>query len=108
MQYAEKLEQGASSLERPLFECASKPPSVVTPILQGWALKCAATTRQRLTKEQKNFLTDLFLIGERTGRKSNPEEVSTSMRNAQRPEGTLLFQANRSQAFSPGYPRSLF
>ena len=93
VQYAEKLEQGASSLERPLFECASKAPSVVTPILQGWALKCAATTRRRLTKEQKNFLTDLFLIGERTGRKSNPEEVSKSMRKARRPEGTLLFQA---------------
>ncbi|KAK2564634.1 hypothetical protein P5673_012106 [Acropora cervicornis] len=93
VQYAEKLGQGASSLERPLFECASKAPSVVTPILQGWALKCAATTRRRLTKEQKNFLTDLFLIGERTGRKSNPEEVSKSMRKARRPEGTLLFQA---------------
>ena len=93
VQYAEKLEQGASSLDSPLFECASKAPSVVTPILQGWALKGAATTRRRLTKEQKNFLTDLFLIGERTGGKSNPEEVAKSMRKARRPEGTLLFQA---------------
>ena len=54
VQYVEKLEQGASSLESPLFECASKALSVVTPILQGWTLKCAATTRRRLTKEQKN------------------------------------------------------
>ena len=53
MQYAEKLEQGASSLESLLFECASTAPIVVTPVLQGWALKFAATTRQRLTKEQK-------------------------------------------------------
>ena len=64
VQYAEKLEQGASSLESLLFKCASKPPSVVSPVLQGWALKCAATTRRCLTKEQKKFLTDLFLISE--------------------------------------------
>ena len=93
MQYAEKLEQGTSSLERPLFECASTAPSVVTPVLQGWALKFAATTRRRLTKEQKKHLTNLFLIGDRTGRKSNPDEVSKSMRKARSPEGTLLFQA---------------
>ena len=66
---------------------------LLSPVLQGWALKCAATTRRCLTKEQKKFLTDLFLIGEGTGRKSNPDEISKSTRKARSPEGTLLFQA---------------
>lgn len=92
VQYAEKLEQGASSLESPLFESASTTPAVA-PLSQGWALKFAATSRRRLTKEQKKYLAGLFTIGERTGRKSNPNEVSKSMRKARSPEGYLLFQA---------------
>ena len=92
-QYAQKLEEGTSSLESPIVESELAAPSSVSPPPQGWALKSAATSHRRLSKEQKKYLTDLFLIGERTGRKSSPDEVSMSMRKARGPDGVCLFSS---------------
>ena len=41
----------------------------------GWALKQAHTSRRRLNHKQKNYLIELFLFGEKTGRKADASEV---------------------------------
>ena len=56
----------------------------------GWALKHTSTSRRRLNKKQKKYLVDLFVLGEQTGRKANPDEVSKSMRKARNADGSLL------------------
>ena len=83
-------------------------PSSVSPPSQGCALKSAVTSHRRLSKEQKKYLINLLLIGERTGRKSSPDEVSMSMRKLEVPMAFVYYQLkttsspNRSQVFSPG------
>jgi Arf-GAP/Rho-GAP domain/ANK repeat/PH domain-containing protein 3 len=59
----------------------------------GWALKNSSSSR-RFTKAQKKYLTDLFVLGEQTGRKADPEQVSKAMRKTRDANGSFLFDAN--------------
>ncbi|KXJ07635.1 hypothetical protein AC249_AIPGENE22957 [Exaiptasia diaphana] len=57
-------------------------------------LKGGATGRCRFTDQQKKYLTDLFILGEQTGRKADPDNVSKAMRKARNTDGTFLFQSD--------------
>jgi len=57
----------------------------------GWALKSAGVTRKKLTVAQKNYLTDVFQAGERTGQKADPTSVSKAMRRAKHSDGSSIF-----------------
>ena len=91
LRYAENLESGAASIEEQgeeeIAEESGRIPLVVN---MGWALKHTSTSR-RLNKKQKEYLIDLFLLGEQTGQKADPSEVSQSMRKARNKDGSLLF-----------------
>ena len=68
LRYAENLESGAASIEEQgeeeIAEESDRMPLVVN---MGWALKHTSTSR-RLNKKQKEYLIDLFLLGEQTGK----------------------------------------
>ncbi len=92
IKYAQKLESGQSAIDTEIDESDLPSSSDVTmPLPMGWALKSSAS-RRRLSKNQKSYLTDLFLLGEQTRRKADPDEVAKSMRKAQHADGTLRFQ----------------
>jgi len=57
----------------------------------GWALK-TIKKKARFTKKQTEFLTDQFQIGEQSGRKSDPQEVSKAMSLARDQAGERRFQ----------------
>ena len=47
-----------------------------------------------IKREEKNYLIELFLFGEKTGRKADASEVSKTMRKARNADGSLLFQSD--------------
>lgn len=57
----------------------------------GWALKSSQSRRTKFTENQKQCLYAKFQIGERTGRKADPTEVSKAMRTAKDSNGERLF-----------------
>ena len=59
-----------------------------------WALKHAHTNRRRLNGKQRNYLIELFLFGEKTGREAHASEVSKTTRKARNEDGSLLFQSD--------------
>ena len=92
--YATKLEQGTDIVENPVEDieachafnfCSSLP--------MGWALKSASIQRTRLSESQKQYLTEVFQSGERTGHKADPSNVSKSMRKARNADGSFNFGA---------------
>ena len=60
----------------------------------GWALKHAHTSRRRVNDKQKNYLIELFLFGEKTGRKADAGEVSKTMKKVRNDVGSLLCQSD--------------
>ncbi|KAK3735295.1 hypothetical protein QZH41_000231 [Actinostola sp. cb2023] len=93
MRYASNLEHGASSIDNVVEDrLPSESLSGEPTLTMGWALKSTTTRKHRLTDHQKRHLTDVFLIGEQTGRKADPSEVSRSMRRARNSDGSFLFQ----------------
>ena len=93
LRYAENLESGASSIEENVEAIISEEYEVSFAKV-GWALKHAHTSRRRLNDKQKNYLIELFLFGEKTGRKADASEVSKTMRKACNEDGSLLFQSD--------------
>ena len=79
LRYAEGLESGAVSIEEQVPEIGEESEEVHL-VKLGWALKGASTSKRRFSEKQKKYLTDLFLLGEQTGRKADASEVSKSMR----------------------------
>ena len=57
---------------------------------EGWALKSTKST-VRLNVNQKTYLDDKFWIGQQTGRKLDPTQVSQGMRHTKNVEGTRRF-----------------
>lgn len=57
----------------------------------GWVLKSSQSRRTKFTENQKQCLYAKFQIGERTGRKADPTEVSKAMRTAKDSNGKRLF-----------------
>ena len=93
MTYAENLESGRANIEE-VQESASAPTSDIPPLLMGWALKYSSSSRRRHSEAQKKYLTNLFVLGEQTGRKADPEQVAKSMRKARDAGGSFLFDAD--------------
>lgn len=96
MSYATKLEQGIATTENPVEDTETLQPLQLdsSPSLpMGWALSVSAK-RTRLTESQKQYLTEVFQIGERTGQKADPSNVSKSMRKARNPDGSSKFDAS--------------
>ena len=90
--YATKLERGPSVLPEIVDDGASmsvEGDGSVLPI--GWAFKSAGVQRKNLTVAQKNYLTEVFQVGERTGQKADPTSVSKAMRRVKHSDGSNIF-----------------
>lgn len=94
LRYAEYLESGGTNIGGELTrddDSESASSAQIPPSAMGWALKYSGATRRRLTESQKKYLTDIFVLGEETGRKADPEDVAKSMRKARDVHGSFLF-----------------
>ena len=81
LSYASKLEQGVATVDNPVEDTGTaKAPDSRSSLSMGWALKSSGIQRTRLTENQKQYLTEVFKIGEQTGKKADPSNVSKSMR----------------------------
>ena len=90
--YATKLERGAGVLPEIFDEGASKSAEDDGSVLRmGWALKSAGVQRKNLTVVQKNYLTEVFQVGEHTGQKADPTSVSKAMRRVKHSDGSNIF-----------------
>ena len=93
VKYATKLEEGASSAVHslPLQESTDSTSENIGPSLpMGWALK-SAKTYKRLSKKQKDYLLEIFNVGNTTGHKADPAVVSKSMRRARQTSCEPMF-----------------
>ena len=63
---------------------------MLNPPPMGWALK-TITKKTRFTKKQNDFLKQQFEIGEQSGRKADPNEISKLMRSARDELGARRF-----------------
>ena len=90
--YATKLERGPGVLPEIVDDGASmsvEGDGSVLPI--GWALQSAGVQRKNLTVAQKNYLTEVFQVGERTGQKADPTSISKAMRRVKHSDGSNIF-----------------
>ena len=62
----------------------------VAPLQMGWALK-TARKKTMFSGEQKKYLTEQFVIGEESGKKADPKQVSQDMRKVRSESGVRLF-----------------
>ena len=62
----------------------------VAPLQMGWALK-TAKKRTMFSQEQKKYVTEQFVIGEESGNKADPKQVSQDMRKVRSESGVRLF-----------------
>ena len=89
--YAQRLEGQCENV--PELEAVAEPPSSHDMLPKGWALKSSASRRSRFTYKQKNYLTEKFQQGERSGRKSDPASVARSMMSAVDSQGKRMFSS---------------
>ena len=74
----------------------------------GWVLKSTQSRRTKFTDNQKQYLDAKFQVGERTGKKADPTEVSKAMRTAKDSNGERLFSYEdflKSQQISSYFSR---
>ena len=95
--YASRLEEGASMVpevqETELSLVSSSPqPSGPSPPM-GWALKHSHARSTRFSTKQKQYLIAKFQIGEQTGQKVDPTNVSRVMRTTKDSNGERLFDS---------------
>ena len=69
---------------------SSSPPSDQA-VRMGWALPKPRAGSSRFTKKVKNYLTARFDLGEQTGRKADPQQVSSDMRKTTDEQNNRLF-----------------
>lgn len=86
--YHEKLSEGFGGHPFTSSTAQSKPAAEV--IQQGWALKTSKKSK-RFNDNQKSYLNDKFQIGQETGIKADPEDVSQDMRHAKMENGERRF-----------------
>ena len=90
--YATKLERGPGVLPEIVDDGASMSVEGDSSVLpMGWAFKSAGVQRKNLTVAQKNYLTEVFKAGERTGQKADPTRVSKAMRRVKHSDGFNIF-----------------
>ena len=58
----------------------------------GWALNKPRSQAVRFTEEVKQYLTQKFDLGERTGNKADPGKVAADMRTSRKPDGSRMFE----------------
>ena len=58
----------------------------------GWALHKPRSQAVRFTEEVKQYLTQKFDLGERTGNKADPGKVAADMRTSRKPDGSRMFE----------------
>ena len=89
---ASRLERGETAVPKILdneFCQVSKGPS----LSMGWALKSSGG-RKWFSSKQKDYLNAIFDIGEQSGKKANPSNVSQAMRAAKDNDGQRLFSSD--------------
>lgn len=91
IEYASNLECGASKCPTVLEVSRQNLQTVPTTLSMGWALKSTQSRRTKFTENQKQHLNAKFQIGERTGKKADPTEVSKAMSTAKDSNGDRLF-----------------
>lgn len=74
LQYAEQLEGQATLV--PVVSRVSMGAGSTHPQNMGWALKSSGSLRTRFTPAQKSYLTAKFMLGEQTGKKTDPAAVA--------------------------------
>ena len=88
--YASKLMDESSRMPTVQLHCEEQS-QFLTPLPMSWALK-TVTKKARFTQKQNEFLKLQFEIGEQSGRKADPSEVSKLMRSARDEFGARHFQ----------------
>ena len=68
-------------------------------LMMGWALKSATLKRKNFTANQKAYLTEVFLAGERSSQKADPPSTLKAMRRAKHEDGSRIF--NKSDYLTP-------
>ena len=61
----------------------------VAPLQMGWALKTAK--KKTMFSQEQNNLTEQFVIGEESGKKADPRQVSQDMRKVRSESGVRIF-----------------
>ena len=89
--YAQTLEGQCEDV--PELDAVAEPPSSHDVLPKGWALRSSASRRCRFTYKQKKYLTEKFQQGERSGRKSDPASVASSMMSAVDSQGKRMFSS---------------
>ena len=102
--YKQYLEEGIGIIPT-LNPTVTATSSANPTVSEGWALK-ANKKLYRFNEKQKQYLQAKFNIGQETGRKMDPNVVSSQMRKALDPDGKRLF--NVSEFLSPQQVKSYF
>ena len=68
-------------------------------LMMRWALKSAMLKRKNFTTDQKAYLTEVFLAGERSGQIADHCSTSKAMRRAKHEDGSRIF--NKSDFLTP-------
>ena len=89
--YATKLERGPGVLPEIVDGASISPEGAASVLPMGWVLKSAGVQGKNLTVGQKNYLTKVFQVGERTGQKADPTSVSKAMRRVKHSDGSNIF-----------------
>ena len=83
LEYATKLDCGPNKAPTVIEESRSLSSLSTKPTLpMGWALKSTQSRRMKFTDKQKQNLNSKFQIGESTGKKADPTDVSKATRTA--------------------------
>ncbi|CAH3148966.1 unnamed protein product [Pocillopora meandrina] len=88
--YASKLMDEGSRISTVQLQCEEQNSQCFSPLTMGWALK-TITKKTRFTQKQNEFLKQQFEIGEQSGRKADPNEVSKMMRSSRDELGARRF-----------------
>ena len=89
-EYATNLECGARKCPTVLGESRPSLPTLPITLPMAWALKSTQSRHTKFTDNQKQYLNAKFQVGERTGKKADPTEVSKAMRTAKDSNGERL------------------
>lgn len=65
-----------------------------TTLSMGWALKSSQGGKIRFSDRQRDYLTSKFQIGEETGQKASPSQVSRLMMTAKDASGNRMFSSS--------------
>lgn len=90
LKYREKLEDGTSQLPSLTTPSQSSESSSVESSPKGWALR-TSKKGGRFNCNQRQYLDEKFQLGQQTGHKADPEQVSVDMRRAKNLDGTRKF-----------------